>query len=230
MNISTFINYIESAPKGVSDWKTWESSLPNFTSLDPVLEFINEVQWSKDNWKAIRAFIRKGYLEQNLPSESIENNDHVNIFNSKIDNVEIFKSKSLSLSIVRSLESVNLLSESIEALSISHASKLSKITGNIENLKFLSLNKCPKLNIDSIMHSLEDIKILDMSSNKQLLNIEALHGKSSILALYLSDTNVIKHEKTIDTLTSMRNLERVWIKANKRQLDELREALPNIVN
>ncbi|MDP2571928.1 hypothetical protein Q8W40_07045 [Vibrio penaeicida] len=47
MNISNFKDYIESAPEGVSDWKTWESSLPTFTSLAPVLEFINEVQWSK---------------------------------------------------------------------------------------------------------------------------------------------------------------------------------------
>ncbi|MCT8943977.1 hypothetical protein [Shewanella putrefaciens] len=113
---------------------------------------------------------------------------------------------------------------------MSHASKLSEITGNTHRLSYLSLNKCQKLDFFSIISTLDSVKILDLSGNPQLSSIDALRGNKNIFALYLVETNVIKTKETIDILTSMPNLKKIWIKANKKELELLREALPGIVN
>lgn len=44
------------------------------------------------------------------------------------------------------------------------------------------------------------------------------------IKFYLVETNVIKTKETIDILTSMPNLKKIWIKANKKELELLREA------
>jgi Leucine-rich repeat (LRR) protein len=230
MDISSFKKYIKLAPDNVSEWQRWESSLPTFDSILPILDYVYNSEWQRDDWKAIRAFIRKGYLEQNKSSELVGGIKHVNIFNSKIDNVRVDVAISLNCSIVRSLESIDLCSNSVESLSVTHASKLSEITGNIKGLSYLSLNKCQKLDIGSIITMLDSVRILDLSGNPQLSSIDELRGNKNIFALYLVETNVIKAKETVDVLTSMPNLKKIWIKANKNELEILREALPGIVN
>ncbi|MGY3894896.1 hypothetical protein [Aeromonas enterica] len=230
MDISSFKKYIKLAPDNVSEWQRWECSLPTFDSILPILDYVYNSEWQRDDWKAIRAFIRKGYLEQNKSSELVGGIKHVNIFNSKIDNVRVDVAISLNCSIVRSLESIDLCSNSVESLSVTHASKLSEITGNIQGLSYLSLNKCQKLDIGSIITMLDSVRVLDLSGNPQLSSIDELRGNKNIFALYLVETNVIKAKETVDVLTSMPNLKKIWIKANKNELEILREALPGIVN
>ncbi|WP_287480727.1 hypothetical protein [Shewanella sp.] len=116
------------------------------------------------------------------------------------------------------------------ALSVSHANKLSEITGNTQNLSYLSLNKCQKLDFGSIISTLDSVKILDLSGNPQLSSIDELRGNKNIFALYLVETNVIKTKETVEILASIPNLKKLWIKANKKELELLREALPGIVN
>lgn len=77
---------------------------------------------------------------------------------------------------------------------------------------------------------LDSVRILDLSGNPQLSSIDALRGNKNIFALYLVETNVIKAKETVDVLASMPNLKKLWIKANKKELEVLREALPVIVN
>lgn len=204
--------------------------MPTFDSILPILDYVYNSEWQRDDWKAIRAFIRKGYLEQNKSSELLGGIKHVNIFNSKIDSLRVDVAISLNCSIVRSLESIDLCSNSVESLSVTHASKLSEITGNIQGLSYLSLNKCQKLDIGSIITMLDSVRILDLSGNPQLSSIDELRGNKNIFALYLVETNVIKAKETVDVLTSMPNLKKIWIKANKNELEILREALPGIVN
>ncbi|MGL5813686.1 MAG: hypothetical protein ACRCYW_10210 [Aeromonas sp.] len=230
MDISSFKKYIKLAPENVSEWQRWEESLPTFDSILPVLDCVYNSEWQRDDWKAIMAFIRKGYLERNETSELVSGVKHVNIFNSKVINVKIDVAISLNFSIVRSLESINLYSNSVESLSVSHASKLAEITGNIQGLSYLSLNKCQKLDIGSIIPTLDRVRILDLSGNPQLSSIDELRGNKNIFALYLIETNVIKNKETVDVLASMPSLKKLWIKANKNELEVLREALPEIVN
>ncbi|CAD6365916.1 hypothetical protein [Shewanella putrefaciens] len=230
MDISSFKKYIKLAPENVSEWQKWENSLPTFDSILPILDYIYNAEWQQDDWKAIMAFIRKGYFEQNKSSELVDGIKHVNIFNSNVINVKVDVAISLNCSIARSLESINLCSDAVESLSVSHASKLSEITGNTQRLSYLSLNKCQKLDFFSIISTLDSVKILDLSGNPQLSSIDALRGNKNIFALYLVETNVIKTKETIDILTSMPNLKKIWIKANKKELELLREALPGIVN
>jgi len=230
MDISSFKKYIKLAPENVSEWQRWEDSLPTFDSILPALDCVYNSEWQRDDWKAIRAFIRKGYLEQNKSSELVDGVKHVNIFNSKINNVRVDVAISLNCSIVRSLESIDLCSNSVESLSVTHARKLSEITGNIQGLSYLSLNKCQKLDVGPIITMLDSVRILDLSGNPQLSSINELRGNRNIFALYLVETNVIKAEETVDVLASMPNLKKLWIKANKKELEILREALPGIVN
>ncbi|MFB2650668.1 hypothetical protein [Shewanella mangrovisoli] len=230
MDISSFKKYIKLAPENVSEWLRWENSLPNVDSILPILDYVYNIEWQRDDWKAIRAFIRKGYVEQNESSELVDGIKHVNIFNSKIINLEVDVAISLNCSIVRSLESINLCSDSVESLSISHANKLSEITGNTQNLSYLSLNKCQKLDFGSIIPTLDSVKILDLSGNSQLSSIDELRGNKNIFALYLVETNVMKAKETVEILASIPNLKKLWIKASKKELALLREALPGIVN
>ena len=230
MDISSFKKYIKLAPENVSEWQRWENSLPTFDSILPILDYVYNAEWQRDDWKAIMAFIRKGYVEQNESSELVDGIKHVNIFNSKVINLKVDVAISLNCSIVRSLESINLCSDSVESLSVSHASKLSEITGNTLNLSYLSLNKCQKLDFGSIISTLDSVKILDLSGNPQLSSIDELRGNKNIFALYLFETNVIKTKETVEILASIPNLKKLWIKANKKELELLREALPGIVN
>lgn len=230
MDISSFKKYIKLAPENVSEWQRWENSLPNVDSILPILDYAYNVEWLRDDWKAIMAFIRKSYIEQNESSELVDGIKHVNIFNSKIINLEVDVAISLNCSIVRSLESINLCSDSVESLSVSHASKLSEITGNTQNLSYLSLNKCQKLDFGSIIPTLDSVRILDLSGNPQLSSIDELRGNKNIFALYLVETNVMKAKETVEILASIPNLKKLWIKASKKELALLREALPGIVN
>lgn len=230
MDISSFKQYIKLAPESVSEWQRWENSLPTVDSILPILDYVYNSEWLQDDWKAIRAFIRKGYLEQNEESELVSGVKHVNIFNSRVKNIKADAAISLNCSIVRSLESISLCSDSTESLSISHASKLSEIIGNTQGLSYVSLNKCPKLDFGSIISTLDSVRVLDLSGNPQFSSIEALHRNENVFALYLIETSVMKAENTVEVLSSMPNLKKLWIKANKKELELLREVLPGIVN
>lgn len=230
MDISSFKQYIKLAPENVSEWQRWEDSLPAFDSILPILGYVYSTEWQRDDWKAIRAFIRKGYLEQNESSELVGGIKHVNVFNSKLTNVKVDVAVSLSCSVVRSLKSINLCSDSVESLSVCHANNLSEIAGNIRSLSYLSLNKCQKLDFGSIVSTLDSVRILDLSGNPQLSSIDELRGNKNIFALYLVETNVIKTKGAVEVLASMPNLKKLWIKASKKELETLREALPGIVN
>ena len=230
MDISSFKQYIKSAPESVSEWQGWENSLPTVDSILPILDYIYSSEWLQDDWKAIRAFIRKGYLEQNEESELVSGVKHVNIFNSRLTNIKADATVSLNCSIVRSLESISLCSDSTESLSISHASKFSGIIGNTQNLSYVSLNRCPKLDFGSIISTLDSVRFLELSGNPQLSSIDELHGNKNIFALYLIETSVMKAKNTVDVFSSMPNLRKLWIKSSKKELEFLREVLPGIVN
>ncbi|MBF7093305.1 hypothetical protein IUY40_17365 [Flavobacterium sp. ALJ2] len=120
------------------------------------------------------------------------------------------------------------INKSFEALDISYTPKLTHIDniGQNAGMKSLSFDKCKGFLDFKFVEKLNNLRILGISGNENLPELDFLTEKSNISILHLVETNAMKLKNTIDNLSKLKKLRHLSITANPKELNILREKLP----
>jgi hypothetical protein len=251
MNTEYLFDKLQSAPVGfgVDDVKVWLSDIPEIQSLSEIEDVFLSENLSINEIKSLGLLIRRKYTENSgegsisggCYEDQIERSGISDIYsglcisqdNSSILDFSALNKKLIKLEIrIARVQKVILpINSFFEALDISHTPKLERIE-NIESLKkikILSLRNCIK-HIDlQFIERLSELRILSLSDNKNLPELDFLNENIPIVTLDLAVTNAMKLKRTIENLSKLKKLKCLSIKANQKELRQLREHLPMCV-
>lgn len=252
MNTEYLFEKLLSAPVGfgVDETEVWLSDIPEIQSLTEIEDVFLSENLSINEIKSLGLVIRRKYIENsgdgNISGGCYEDQikragisdiysglcisqDNSSILDFSALNKKLIK---LEIRIARKAQGIILPSNSsFEALDISHTPKLECIE-NIEllkKIKILSLRNCTN-HIDlQFIESLSELRILSLSDNKNLPELDFFNENNSIVTLDLAVTNAIKLKRTIENLSKLKKLKCLSIKANQKELRQIREHLPKCV-
>lgn len=252
MNVEYLFNKMRTAPVGfaVDKVKVWLSDISEIQSLSEIDDiFLNE-NLSAHETQALELIIKRKYLESsgesNISGGRYEDQLNRGGISDVHSGLSIFQDGSsvldfstlnkklikLEICIARRAHKIILPNNSsFEALDISHTPKLTSID-NIETLKkikILSLRNCAKYMDLQFIETLSELRTLSLSDNKNLPELDFLNENSPVVALDLVLTNAMKLKRTIENLSKLKKLEHLSIKANQKELRQLREHLPKCV-
>lgn len=249
MNKEYLLDKIRTAPVGfgVDETQNWLSSIPEIKSFIELEDFFDDESFSAQEFRALTGIMYRRYLEGddkgNLFDGNYENYIMHNTISDSFDGLFFFGDSSQILDFrsldkkmfkikvcgARKVSKIILpLNVKFEALNISYTLKLTHIE-NIErmvDLKVLSFDKC-KLFLDfKFIERLNKLRFLGISGTSELPELDFLNEKSNISVLHLVDTNAMKLKNTIENLSKLKKLKFLRIKANQKELREIREQLP----
>lgn len=232
-------NKVETYPSGfgVDDVAIWLNDIPNIHSFSAFELVFNRDDLTSEMWFALIIIIRNRYIDI-LKTTTEYNNIHNpfgNYLKLEEDNNTILDLSDLSdltkigLYASRKCETIIIPKQSkLEFLEIINYPKLKKIVNveNCTNLKFLSIRKCSQFREFDLISRLNQLLVLDISSNRNLPPLDFLVENDSIKILLLIDTNAIKLQDTMYCLSLLKGLRDLAIKTNRFEQKLLREKLP----
>lgn len=239
--INEIINYkLETYPSGfgVDDIKIWLNNIPDIHSFSAFELVFNRDDMTSEMWFALMIIIRNKYIDV-LKTTTEYNNIDIplnNYLKLEGDNNAILDLSNLSnltkigLYASRKCEIIIVPKQSkLEFLEIINYPKLKKIVNaeNCTDLKFLAIRKCSQFREFDFISRLNQLLVLDISSNRSLPLLNFLADNDSIKILLLIDTNAIKLQDTMYCLSQLKGLRDLAIKTNRFEQKLLREKLPH---
>lgn len=248
MDSEFLLKKLEQSPKGfgVKETAIWLKDIPNISTISEIESFLQMDCLTKDEWFALIVILRQKYINSMLKNEEIGSCYEQYILNnqqkesyetlfleedkSRILDFSKLKITKLQLSSIRRCEEI-LLPQSLEMLEVCNAPKLISIKGteHLTKIKYLSVSKCNKVSNFNFIANLKQLLILDLSLNSLLPELNFLNETLPVVILQLVCTNAIKYSSTINNLSKLQKLKDLSIKANLKQLEEIRKTLPNVV-
>ncbi|AYN05635.1 hypothetical protein [Flavobacterium sp. 140616W15] len=252
MNTEYLFEKLRSAPVGfgVDETEVWLSDIPEIQSLSEIEDVFLSENLSINEIDSLGLIIKRKYIEssgENIFSGGCFENqikragisdiysglsisqDSSSVLDFSALNKKLIK---LEICIARKAQKIILPNNSsFEALDISHTPKLECIE-NVEllkKIKILSLRNCTNhINLQFI-EKLSELRILSLSDNKNLPELDFFNESNPIIILNLALTNAIKLKRTIANLSKLKKLKHLNIKANQKELRQLREHLPKCI-
>lgn len=252
MNTEYLFEKLRSAPVGfgVDETEVWLSDIPEIQSLSEIEDVFLSENLSINEIKSLGLVVRRKYIENSdegiisggcyedqikragisdIYSGLCISQDTSSILDFSALNKKLIK---LEIRIARKAQKIILPSNSsFEALDISHTPKLECIE-NVEllkKIKILSLRNCTN-HIDlQFIERLSELRMLSLSDNKDLPELDFFNESNPIIILNLALTNAIKLKRTIANLSKLKKLKHLNIKANQKELRQLREHLPKCI-
>lgn len=250
MNIcDLIISKLKDYPKGYGpdEVDIWLKDIPNIESLTDIDSVFFNNNLSYNQWKGLIIILANKYIGSRFNEFSFEYNYEKFIKDKGINDIykKIYlwndKSQILDFSfLTKELTKISISSNkvekiifpkinNIEALELVGLNSLTTLE-NIEylkKLKYLTIGGCNKIEDFDFLNNFNDILYLYLAP-KHLKSLEYLSDNSDTTILDIG-SNIVKNATTINKLSHLKKLKYLYIKANKNELNILRDVLPNCV-